>query len=259
MTQLQAAGRFGPLFGQPQQPGQGSPGGAEGDKKEGGDAKEGGPAANGDAGKAKGPVQSREYIEYVDPRSGISANFHMSRPLELSSDLCTSYRSLFSILLSSLHRPSPPPPFPPPIPLTPTRCMRRLQSNLAYLAFAADRAYKPADQIPRFPAIMEPPSSVQGNMISDESMAELRTMYEKMKELFPDYGRSRGEGASALGGGSGGGTGTGTPVGQGQRQSNGMPSGAQTQGQMSGSQAQVSQTGQAQGAGGTPALATTAS
>ena len=70
MTQLQAAGRFGPLFGQPQQPGQSSPGGPEGDggaKKEGADAKEGGSTANGDAGKAKGPVQSREYVEYVRP------------------------------------------------------------------------------------------------------------------------------------------------------------------------------------------------
>jgi len=50
MTQLQAAGRFGPLYGQPQQLGQGLPGG------EGGDA-------NGEAAKAKGPVQCREYIE----------------------------------------------------------------------------------------------------------------------------------------------------------------------------------------------------
>lgn len=155
--------------------------------------------------------------------------------------------------------------------------MRRLQSNLAYLAFAADRAYKPADQIPRFPAIMEPPSAVPGNMISDESMAELRTMYEKMKELFPEYGRSRGEGGGAMGGGGGGGTGTGTgtggvgggsgggsgtatPVGPGQKQSNGVPAGAQTQGhaQLPSSQAQVSQAGQAQGRGGTPVVATTA-
>lgn len=143
--------------------------------------------------------------------------------------------------------------------------MRRLQSNLAYLAFAADRAYKPADQIPRFPAIMEPPSAVPGNMISDESMAELRAMYEKMKELFPEYARSRGEGGSAMGGsagtgtagvggGVGGGSGAGTPVGPGQKQSNGVPPGAQTQGHapLPGSQAQVSQ------GGGTPVVATTA-
>jgi len=108
MTQLQAAGRFGPLFGQPQQPGQGSPGGTEGEKKEGGDAKEGGPAANGDAGKAKGPVQSREYIECVDPCSDILANFHIRHaPLAFVS----SWHFLSSLLVlpASEHLPSPPP------------------------------------------------------------------------------------------------------------------------------------------------------
>jgi len=150
--------------------------------------------------------------------------------------------------------------------------MRRLQSNLAYLAFAADRAYKPADQIPRFPAIMEPPSSVPGNMISDESMAELNTMYEKMKELFPAYWRGKGEagmggsnplGGGQMGGASGGGSAGSTPVGQagqGQGQSNGnmgtMAPGLQSQGQLLTSQkqtqsGQVSQAGQS--GGGTPA------
>ncbi|MCJ1244855.1 hypothetical protein MMC30_002056 [Trapelia coarctata] len=198
MTQLQAAGRFGPLYGQPQQPGQASPGGGEGD---------------GEAAKAKGPVQSREYIE----------------------------------------------------------CMRRLQSNLAYLAFTADRAYKPADQIPRFPAIMEPPTSVPGNMISDESMAELNTMYEKMKELFPAYSRSKGEsgsnplGGAQVGGGSGMGSAGGTPVGQGQGQNIGnmsaMAPGLQSQGHTPSSQAQAQsgQVGQTQSGGGTSAaVATTA-
>ena len=151
--------------------------------------------------------------------------------------------------------------------------MRRLQSNLAYLAFAADRAYKPADQIPRFPAIMEPPSSVPGNMISDESMTELSTMYEKMKELFPAYARSKGEagmgGNNPPGGGQvGGGSAGSTPgqAGQAQGQSNGtmaaMAPGVQSQGQMPSSQAQaqsgqVSQAGQAQSGGGTPAAVAT--
>lgn len=99
MTQLQAAGRFGPLFGQPQQPGQGSPGGSEGEKKEGGDVKDGGHAANGDAGKAKGPVQSREYIECVDPCSDILANFHIRHaPLAFVS----SWHFLSSLLVLPL-------------------------------------------------------------------------------------------------------------------------------------------------------------
>lgn len=37
------------------------------------------------------------------------------------------------------------------------RCMRRLQSNLAYLAAIADRSHKPSSQIPPHPAIMTAP------------------------------------------------------------------------------------------------------
>ena len=66
MTQLQAAGRFGPLFGQPQQGGQASPTAADGEggtKKDGGETKDGGANANGETtAKAKGPVQASEYV-----------------------------------------------------------------------------------------------------------------------------------------------------------------------------------------------------
>ena len=66
MTQLQAAGRFGPLFGQPQQGGQASPTATDGEggaKKESGETKDGGANANGEtAAKAKGPVQASEYV-----------------------------------------------------------------------------------------------------------------------------------------------------------------------------------------------------
>jgi len=37
------------------------------------------------------------------------------------------------------------------------RCMRRLQSNLAYLAAIADRSHKPSNQIPAHPTIMTAP------------------------------------------------------------------------------------------------------
>ncbi|MCJ1473664.1 hypothetical protein MMC13_002315 [Lambiella insularis] len=65
-------------------------------------------------------------------------------------------------------------------------CMRRLQSNLAYLANIADRAHKPADQIPRHPVIMDAPV-VPGSAISEESMQQLKSMYASLTELYPDY------------------------------------------------------------------------
>ena len=56
------------------------------------------------------------------------------------------------------------------------RCMRRLQSNLAYLASIADRSHKPASAIPSAPAIMDAPPQYP-------SFEEL---YAKLRELFPD-------------------------------------------------------------------------
>jgi hypothetical protein len=46
--------------------------------------------------------------------------------------------------------------------------MRRLQSNLAYLAAIADRAHKPSSQIPPHPAIMSaPPMTSHSNSAPD--------------------------------------------------------------------------------------------
>jgi hypothetical protein len=46
--------------------------------------------------------------------------------------------------------------------------MRRLQSNLAYLAAIADRAHKPSSQIPAHPAIMSaPPLALHLNPTAD--------------------------------------------------------------------------------------------
>ncbi|MCJ1364864.1 hypothetical protein MMC16_003981 [Acarospora aff. strigata] len=55
-------------------------------------------------------------------------------------------------------------------------CMRRLQSNLAYLASIADRSHKPASAIPNAPAIMEAPPQYPS----------FEDSYAKLRELFPD-------------------------------------------------------------------------
>ena len=66
--------------------------------------------------------------------------------------------------------------------------MRRLQSNLAYLASIADRSHKPPNAIPACPAIMDPPPNVPGNAISEEGMGGLRKMYEELKGLYGGVG-----------------------------------------------------------------------
>ncbi|OWO97792.1 hypothetical protein B2J93_8903 [Marssonina coronariae] len=86
-------------------------------------------------------------------------------------------------------------------------CMRRLQSNLAYLAAIADRSHKPSSQIPPHPAILVAPGlnpkpvagagaaaadSAAGNeemgeqASADESRgALLREQYKQLQALFP--------------------------------------------------------------------------
>ncbi|KAI9710882.1 MAG: hypothetical protein M1812_007334 [Candelaria pacifica] len=62
-------------------------------------------------------------------------------------------------------------------------CMRRLQSNLAYLAAVADRVYKPAKDVPTSPALMEaPPNS-----------PALEVLYLKLRDMFPNA-KSQGTG-----------------------------------------------------------------
>lgn len=71
-----------------------------------------------------------------------------------------------------------------------TEYMRRLQSNLAYLACIADRPHKPQNPIPPFPAIMETPSQRKPEADAegdDEKEKELRQKYESLKELWPDW------------------------------------------------------------------------
>jgi hypothetical protein len=95
--------------------------------------------------------------------------------------------------------------------LTLGRCMRRLQSNLAYLAAIADRSHKPSSQIPPHPAIMSAPplsprstqtpsttsgspktdakkdepedSKVEG--LNDDHGESLKEQYKKLQALFP--------------------------------------------------------------------------
>lgn len=54
--------------------------------------------------------------------------------------------------------------------------MRRLQSNLAYLANIADRSHKPGTTIPNAPAIMDAPPQYPN----------FEEIYAKLRELFPD-------------------------------------------------------------------------
>ncbi|KAE8447781.1 hypothetical protein EG329_010175 [Mollisiaceae sp. DMI_Dod_QoI] len=95
---------------------------------------------------------------------------------------------------------------------TPSReyveCMRRLQSNLAYLAAIADRSHKPSSQIPPHPAIMSAPplsprpstnstSSPKSDAKKEESEDKkiediqedqseiLKDLYKKLQALFP--------------------------------------------------------------------------
>ncbi|KAH7360198.1 hypothetical protein BKA65DRAFT_492607 [Rhexocercosporidium sp. MPI-PUGE-AT-0058] len=89
-------------------------------------------------------------------------------------------------------------------------CMRRLQSNLAYLAAIADRSHKPSSQIPPHPAIMTAPmvtpkpalvpasSPKSDSKDSDEKKSDdkkveeeenrteiLKEQYKKLQALFP--------------------------------------------------------------------------
>ncbi|KAF4610364.1 hypothetical protein G7Y89_g15756 [Cudoniella acicularis] len=88
-------------------------------------------------------------------------------------------------------------------------CMRRLQSNLAYLAAIADRSHKPSSQIPAHPAIMTAPpltpkpsnpttsSSPKAEPKKEETEEKkpeeaeedrleiLKDQYKRLQELFP--------------------------------------------------------------------------
>ncbi|MCJ1287918.1 hypothetical protein MMC26_007270 [Xylographa opegraphella] len=66
------------------------------------------------------------------------------------------------------------------------QCMRRLQSNLAYLAYIADRVHKPADQFPRHPAIMDAPA-VPGSTLSEGGVQGLKSLYAELAQLYPEY------------------------------------------------------------------------
>lgn len=70
--------------------------------------------------------------------------------------------------------------------------MRRLQSNLAYLAAIVDRPHRPPEKIPENPAIMEALPEIAGNTISEESLQGLKDLYKSLRELFPDAGKSKG-------------------------------------------------------------------
>lgn len=60
--------------------------------------------------------------------------------------------------------------------------MRRLQSNLAYLAGIAERATKPQNVL-QYPAIMEEPTAGE----SEDGKEKLRELYGRLRELWPDW------------------------------------------------------------------------
>ncbi|KAI4157088.1 MAG: hypothetical protein L6R39_000802 [Caloplaca ligustica] len=90
-------------------------------------------------------------------------------------------------------------------------CMRRLQANLAYLAFVADSKHKPGNTGPPFPAIMEapnlppPPKDKEqekeaekkkkkkaaagggGGEEEEDARESIKGLYAKLKELWPEY------------------------------------------------------------------------
>ncbi|KAL8871503.1 MAG: hypothetical protein Q9198_007405 [Flavoplaca austrocitrina] len=66
--------------------------------------------------------------------------------------------------------------------------MRRLQANLAYLASIADRHNKPGNPGPPFPAIMEAPDTAEvGGEDSKGGKENMKELYAKLRELWPDY------------------------------------------------------------------------
>ncbi|KAL8686584.1 MAG: hypothetical protein Q9218_007001 [Villophora microphyllina] len=72
--------------------------------------------------------------------------------------------------------------------------MRRLQANLAYLASVADRHHKPGNAVPQYPAIMEapnlppPPSTTKDTETeAKEEKEDLREIYHRLRELWPEY------------------------------------------------------------------------
>ena len=60
--------------------------------------------------------------------------------------------------------------------------MRRLQSNLTYLAAIAERHTKPQNVL-QYPSIMDCPPGCE----TDEGKETLREMYVRLRELWPEY------------------------------------------------------------------------
>jgi hypothetical protein len=73
--------------------------------------------------------------------------------------------------------------------------MKRLQSNLAYLAAIADRSHKPSSQIPSHPAVMSAPaltfkvtsSSLDAavEVSEKENKNHIKKLYSDLHDLFP--------------------------------------------------------------------------
>lgn len=68
--------------------------------------------------------------------------------------------------------------------------MRRLQSNLAYLAGIAERATKPQNVL-QFPAIMEEPTAGE----TEDGKEKLKELYGRLRELWPEWKSKQTSGA----------------------------------------------------------------
>ncbi|KAE9994757.1 hypothetical protein EG327_003021 [Venturia inaequalis] len=87
-------------------------------------------------------------------------------------------------------------------------CMRRMQSNLAYLANVAERASRPTQAQMPWPPLMSVPTT---------GPSQLPEMYVKLQNMFPAWKTHQAQ-QKTVGGGGGGnlspGSGVGTPGGQ---------------------------------------------
>jgi hypothetical protein len=101
------------------------------------------------------------------------------RPTERNSSSMLDLYSIFRLTMARLTSIS--------------RCMRRLQANLAYLAAIADRSHKPSSQIPPHPAIISAPplsplSKSSSKQTSKASPNQNTTTHSAVKSESPSDG-----------------------------------------------------------------------
>lgn len=137
------------------------------------------------------------------PQTALASSFQPTMPLLLHSNLSPASLSLpislpnlpslcYSLSPTKLTS-SPPPP--------PTRCMRRTQANLSYLAaIAAQNKSAATTPTPSFPAIMDSIPAIPGNTMTLDGVDELAHLYQELRDLFPGYAPRTRAGGGSVGG-----------------------------------------------------------